>query len=115
MKGKVIKGHKKANGIGFPTANIKNIDNIGTGIYAGRVKLRTKMYDAVLYVGEKRKDILEAHLFGYKGDLYGKEIEIKVLDRIRDDKEVENDPLLIREMIEKDCLDAKALLDSKNT
>jgi riboflavin kinase / FMN adenylyltransferase len=110
-KGKVLEGHKKANGIGFPTANIVNINNVHSGIYAGRVGLNGVNYDAVLYVGEKRKDILEAHLFDFQGDLYNKEIEVNVIEKIREDEEVD-DFSVLKDMIKKDCDDAKFFLST---
>ncbi len=108
-KGKVIEGHKKANGIGFPTANILNINNISSGIYAGKVKFNDDDFGAVIYIGERRKEILEAHLFDFGGDLYGVEIEVEVIEKIRDDKVV-SDFSLLKEMINKDYADAIEIL-----
>lgn len=109
IKGKVLEGHKKANGIGFPTANILNVSKISSGIYAGRVDLDGEKFDAVIYIGEKRKEILETHLFDFEGDLYRKEIEVEIVGKIREDKEVV-DFLVLKEMINKDCVDARILL-----
>ena len=109
VKGKVLKGNKKAGKIGFPTANIKNTEKVLPGIYAGLVTVAKKTHDAVLYVGTNSIDTLEAHLLDFKGDLYGKEISVEVLEKIRDDEHV-TDMTLLKEMIEKDCLDAWAIL-----
>jgi riboflavin kinase/FMN adenylyltransferase len=109
IKGKVLKGNKKAGNLGYPTLNLKNTENILPGIYAGHVFLKSKRYDAVIYVGNNRKEVLEAHIFDFKANLYGKEVDVQVLDKIRDDKNV-TDVLLLKEMIEKDCLDARSIL-----
>lgn len=109
IEGKVQKGNKKAGKMGFPTANIKNTTKVLPGIYAGLVTVAKKEHDAVLYVGANNKDILEAHLLDYKGNLYGKTIKVEVLEKIRDDKHV-TDTILLKEMIEKDCMDAWAIL-----
>lgn len=109
MSGKVLKGNKKAGAMGFPTANIKNTGNVLPGIYAGRASTNKKTYDAVVYVGTNNIDILEVHFFDFKGNIYGKNIKVEILQKIRDDKHV-TDTLLLKEMIERDCLDAKAFL-----
>lgn len=104
--GKVLKGQEKASGIGFPTANISNTNNCPSGIYAGKVRFGGDEFIAVIYIGERRKDILEAHLFDFGGDLYGKEIEVDVIKKLREDK-VAPDLSQLKEMIKKDCNDAK--------
>jgi riboflavin kinase/FMN adenylyltransferase len=109
--GKVLEGQRKAEGIGFPTANILNTENVSSGIYAGRVNLEGEKFNAVIYIGEKRKDILEAHLFDFDGDLYGKEIEIEVIHKLRDDGEI-NDFEILKKTIKKDVEDAKIFLST---
>jgi riboflavin kinase/FMN adenylyltransferase len=95
INGKVLKGNKKAGKMGFPTANIKNTENVLPGIYVGRASTVKKKYDAVIYVGENNKDVLEVHFFDYKGNLYGKSIKVDILEKIRDDKHV-TDVLLLK-------------------
>lgn len=109
IKGKVQKGNKKAGKMGFPTANIENTEKVLPGIYAGIVSIAKKNHDAVLYVGTNNPGILEAHLLDYKGNLYNKSIKVEVVKKIRDDKHV-TDVTLLKEMIEKDCMDAWAIL-----
>ncbi|MES2224064.1 MAG: riboflavin kinase [Patescibacteria group bacterium] len=108
-EGKVLKGDKSATKLGFPTANINNKDNVLPGIYAGRVVLGKEILDAVLYVGKKRKEILEAHILDFKKNIYGKTIKVEVLEKIRDDEEF-SDIGLLKEKIEKDTMDAWAIL-----
>lgn len=54
-----------------------------SGIFAAKVFVDGKEYSAAAYADPSRK-ILEAHLLDFSGDLYGKEIEIELFEKIRD-------------------------------
>lgn len=111
LTGKVIEGQKIGQKIGFPTANIALHEQINPGIYAGKVELEDKNYSAALYISSKRPDILEAHILDWKGDIYGKDIWVEVLKKIRDDrffKEDEN----IAEVIENDIKEVRQCLQA---
>ena len=73
ISGKVIKGKGIGKKLGFPTVNIKLIEKIESGVYAGFVRFGNKDYIAGIFVGPDKK-LIEAHLIGFSGDLYGKEI-----------------------------------------
>ncbi len=88
IKGKVTKGKEIGRKLGFPTANIANISKIKPGIYAGQVKIGEKKMLAALYVSEKSEEILEAHIIDFSEDIYGKEIEVEVLEKIRGDQNI---------------------------
>lgn len=93
FSGKVIKGHGVGRTLGFPTANIRAEvrDKLlpGSGVYFVRAKTGRKMYDGALFVG-KRETFLdtnfsaELHFMNFKGDLYGRNVLIYVVARIRD-------------------------------
>ncbi len=100
VKGVVKDGNKKGREHGFPTANISN-DGVAIGIYAGKVFALDKYYKAAVYVGTPRPDVLEAHLLDFAGDLYGRVIEVTILNKLRDDF-FETDNEKLRLMIEKD-------------
>ena len=91
--GIVQKGIKRGQALGFPTANISLDDHAVSGIYAARVALEGKEYSAAAFVDHERK-VLEAHVLDFSGDLYGKEITIELLQKIRDNKKFENDNAL---------------------
>lgn len=82
ISGKVVRGNKRGGQLGFPTANIVLNKKIEKGVYGGEVELENKKYSAVIFVGRSGK-ILEAHLLGFEGDLYGKKITVKILNKIR--------------------------------
>lgn len=84
-KGTVQKGKRLATKLGFPTINISLEDGEKlSGIFAAKVFVDGKEYNAAAYV-HKRRHTLEAHLFDFTGDLYGKEVEIELLKKMRED------------------------------
>lgn len=87
ISGVVIKGVGKGKNLGFPTVNIQLLENIESGVYSGKVFFDGKKYKAGIFVKE---NILEAHIIGFNGDLYGEEIEVEIGERIRDVKKFEN-------------------------
>ncbi|MEK7113397.1 MAG: riboflavin kinase [Patescibacteria group bacterium] len=92
ISGKVIKGDGYGRKIGFPTANIerRGFANLKTkpklGIYAGNVEISDKIYKAGIIIGPVDKNNLpkiEAHLIGFKKDIYGEKIELRLEKFIR--------------------------------
>lgn len=75
----------KGRTIGFPTANIRISSDIFSGIYAGVVDIEGKNYKSAIYVGHKRPRVLEAHIIGFNGDLYGRDIAVTVGEKVRED------------------------------
>lgn len=110
VSGIVETGFKNGTKMGFPTANIAYpLEKLlpADGVYKGKVL----GYDAVVNIGknptfEAEKRTVEAHLIGYEGDLYGREIEVEFISRIRDDKKFKNIEALIAQ-IEKDIKSIK--------
>ncbi len=92
IKGKVIAGHKKGTVIGYPTANIDVHHELipHTGVYGVRVVYEGISYDGIVNVGFNptfNRDSLsvEVHIFDFNHDIYGKEIEIAFIGRIREE------------------------------
>lgn len=79
--GKVLRGSRQAKTLGFPTANIPYEREEIAGTYAGQVTVHGAVYKAAVYADPKR-GLLEAHLFGFSGDLYGEEIRITLLAKV---------------------------------
>lgn len=88
--GIVQKGDRRGTALGFPTANIAVPYMELSGIYTARVLVGGIEYGAAGFADRERK-MLEAHLLDFSGDLYGKEITIRLLKKIRDSKKFEND------------------------
>lgn len=109
IKGLVIHGNKKGQKLGFPTANVRvDFDlNLETGVYAGYVLFDEKKYQSAFFFGDNK--IIEAFIFDFAEDLYGKEIEILIDRKIRDKYKFKNDQEAIFQ-ITKDVENIKKLL-----
>ncbi|MBO8137045.1 MAG: bifunctional riboflavin kinase/FAD synthetase [Desulfotomaculum sp.] len=93
IKGIVVTGDKRGSTIGFPTANIDLDDKILTpanGVYSVHVDVGDDIYLGVANIGTKPtfnnnevKRNLEVHLLDFNGDLYGQQITVKFLRRLR--------------------------------
>ncbi len=95
ISGKVIKGDGYGRKIGFPTVNLnsKTRDLPKTGVYAGKVSLDGIEYRAGIVVGPGKK--LEAHLIGYDGNAYGKEVTLEIKNFLRKFKKFDTEEKLI--------------------
>ena len=99
LKGKVVNGNAIGRTIGFPTANL-NIDQDyklipKNGVYLIRSILDGKTVYGMMNIGVKptlkSKDIsIEVNLFEWGGDLYGKMIEVFILQYIREEKKFDS-------------------------
>ncbi len=78
LSGRVVKGDSYGRTIGFPTVNLVSStkDLPKDGVYAGMGILDGKEYRAGIVIGPNDK--IEAHLIGYSGDAYGKEVTLKI-------------------------------------
>lgn len=103
--GIVAGGSAKAQTLGYPTVNIPLADDT-SGIFAAEVRVDRSLYPAVAFADPVRK-ILEAHLFHYSGNLYGEQIKITLLKKLRDTKAfTDNDSL--KSAMDEDAAAAKA-------
>ena len=94
VRGRVRKGEGKGTALGFPTVNIPCPANIPSGIFAGEVWWRGRKYPAALYKNTT-KEILEAHILDFSGNVYGEEIRITAFKKIRDTQQFADTDLLI--------------------
>ncbi|MEO8637751.1 MAG: riboflavin kinase [Candidatus Taylorbacteria bacterium] len=83
VRGKVEKGKGEGERLGYPTANIPLKEKLASGIYRGSVMIGGDTYSAALFVNVAGT-LLEAHVLDFTGDLYGKEIEVELKEKIRD-------------------------------
>ena len=79
--------------MGFPTANIEADAALDArdGVYASRVEVDGRMYDAMSNLGYKptvdgRRRLLETNIFGFEGDLYGRRLRVELLRFIRPER-----------------------------
>lgn len=95
ITGIVVEGNKIGRSIGFPTANIEIEDKFkliaAGGVYACRVDIDGKRYAGMGNIGTRPTVginglVTEVHIFDFDKDIYGQEITIYFVDRIRDEK-----------------------------
>jgi drug/metabolite transporter (DMT)-like permease len=103
---RVIKGQGKGKAIGFPTANLDKVDlDIPHGVYAVKVKLRGQDYFGLMHFGFKdifkREVSLEVFIKDFSSDIYGEELNIEVMEKIREVKKITSSEFLA-ETIKKD-------------
>jgi riboflavin kinase / FMN adenylyltransferase len=92
IAGTVTSGAGRGRTLGFPTANIDSDRPllVSRGVYWGRVHVGQTQHSAVVNVGVRPTFgettlAVEAHLLDFTGDLYGREVRLDFLDRIRDE------------------------------
>jgi riboflavin kinase/FMN adenylyltransferase len=103
--GIVQKGQQLGKELGFQTVNIPLDDKEPSGVYAARVKVGEEEYDAVAFADQARH-VLEAHLLDFSADLYGWNIKIELLEKIRERMHFSDDATM-RETIAGDIVAAK--------
>lgn len=93
LRGAVVEGFQRGRTIGVPTANLGCEDQLipVDGVYTGRCAIEGQMYAAAVSIGslptfEQRKYQVEAHLLNFEGDLYGRTIEVELIDWLREQR-----------------------------
>ena len=106
VEGVVQPGDRRGRELGYPTANVElgDYQRPRYGIYAVRVTLDDgSEHPGVASLGvrptfEPPRELLEAHLLDFDGDLYGRKIEVALHAFIRDERKFENVEALVAEM-----------------
>lgn len=112
--GIVVSGKKLGRTIGFPTANLsinKDILIPKIGVYYTNVEYNKKIYKGITSVGNNptvngKNITIETNILDFNEDIYGKELKVSFIKRIRDEKKFANLNKL-REQLEKDKKFAK--------
>jgi riboflavin kinase/FMN adenylyltransferase len=117
IEGPVLEGDRRGRTIGFPTANIGLGEYLRPvyGIYAVRAATADgAVYDGVANLGirpmwQTAEPMLEAHLFGFTGDLYGRKIRVQLIDFLRPEAKFDSVEALVAQM-DRDAAAARAAL-----
>ncbi len=118
VTGSVVKGYRRGTDIGYPTANIKSEKVIpATGVYAIIAELEDIRHPGVINIGYNptfgNEEIsAEVHLLDFEGDIYGKDITVLFIDRLRDEIKFKSPEELARQ-IKKDIERAREILSSR--
>ena len=105
VRGQVVKGDQRGQTIGFPTANLEATGRQlpADGVYAGTVTIDGTDYTAAVSVGVKptfgdAPRAFEAFITDFRGDLYGKTLEVKVLRWLREQWPFPSADALVQQM-----------------
>jgi riboflavin kinase/FMN adenylyltransferase len=120
LVGRVVKGSGRGKQIGFPTANVSPLDKKcllpGNGIYAVRVLWNNKILAGAANVGvrpsfkEKNPSVhLEVYILDFSKNLYGQELEVQFVKRVRNEQKFSSVPKLIAQ-IHKDVAKIRRIL-----
>jgi riboflavin kinase/FMN adenylyltransferase len=98
LTGIVEKGFGRGQEIGFPTANINPLPIKPIpldGVYAVKVCIDEKLFGGMMSIGEnvtfgETKKTMEVNIFDFCENIYGKEIEVEFVSRIRDMQKFDN-------------------------
>jgi riboflavin kinase/FMN adenylyltransferase len=94
----VVSGDQRGRTIGFPTANLQSDADLmpARGVYAVRARADGGPWHlAVANLGNRPTFdgmgiLLEVHLLDFQGDLYGRELEVALVSRIRGERKFES-------------------------
>lgn len=109
--GEVVHGDKRGRTLGYPTANLvpdARYVTPGHGVYACRAGVvgpdAEAWFAAAVNVGVRpqfvtgRGELIEAYLLDFEGDLYGQELRIEFLERLRGEKRFDSVDALVEQM-----------------
>jgi riboflavin kinase / FMN adenylyltransferase len=118
VAGEVVQGDQRGRTLGFPTANLVPRDGYvvpGHGVYACRAQTADgAVHVAATNVGVRpmfvtgRGELIEAFLVDFDGDLYGSQLRVEFLKRLRGEKRFESVDALVEQM-GRDVEDTRAI------
>jgi len=124
FEGRVMHGLALGRDLGYPTANLTFGEYLrpAYGIYAVRVGVETAdgvdWYDGVASfgirptIGADEEPVLEAYIFDYAGDLYGRHLRVQLIDYIRPELKFDGLEALAAQ-IDEDCREARRILAAR--
>jgi len=117
VTGTVVHGHRRGRGLGFPTANLKAEKDLlpAPGVYAVKVCIANELLDGACNIGTNPTFgndglSLEVFLFDFDGDLYGVEVTLFFIERLRDEQRF-TDLQALKEAITADVARCRAILE----
>jgi riboflavin kinase/FMN adenylyltransferase len=121
VRGEVVDGDKRGRTLGFPTANIVPSDGFvipGHGVYACVAHVGDEAVPAATNIGVRpmfqtgRGELIETYLIDWSGDLYGQELRIDFLKRLRGERRFPSVDDLVAQM-DRDVVDALATVSGR--
>ncbi len=121
LRGRVVDGDKRGRDLGFPTANLIPREGYalpGHGVYACVAHVDGRAVPAATNIGvrpmfnSRHGELIEAHLIDWDGDLYGRELHIDMLKRLRGERRFASVDALVEQM-GRDVVDALATVSGR--
>ena len=106
LRGVVVRGQARGRSLGFPTANL-NLPRSqivpGNGIYAARAIVEGAARPAAVSIGvrptfDDGERVVEVHILDFGGDLYGSELAVEFVERLRDELRFDSAEELVAQM-----------------
>ena len=120
LRGIVVKGQQLGRVLGYPTANLKLHQHsplfLANGIYAVKVTLDKITYKGMANIGirptlDQHELTVEVNIFEFEGEIYGQELVLHFIDRIRDEKKF-NSLNELKEQIARDKIQVTEILST---
>ncbi len=100
LEGEVIHGDKMGRTFGYPTMNLKAVNEMipAFGVYAAKVKIKYEIYNAMASINHGLELRVEANIFDFNEEIYGEYAEIILYKYIRSDIKFNSFDELIAQM-----------------
>ncbi len=117
LTGQVVKGDQRGRELGFPTANLRIHPDMmlpGDGIYATWAVVDGKRHAGATSIGVRptfglTERLVEVYILDFDADLYGAEIEVEFVKKLRDQETFSNVEALVQQ-VERDVADTRSVL-----
>jgi riboflavin kinase/FMN adenylyltransferase len=116
IEGEVVHGSHRGHSLGFPTANLHTANELlpAYGVYAVLATVNKRRLKGVASIGvrptfDAGPVSVEVYLFDYAGDLYGKQMDVSFVKRLRGEEKFRDAESLVRQ-IRKDVQEAELVL-----
>jgi riboflavin kinase/FMN adenylyltransferase len=98
VDGEVVEGRRRGREIGFPTANLRTDNELVPphGVYATTLTVDGIAHASITNVGlrptfgDTVESTIETHVLGFAGDLYGRQVRLGFVQRLRDERKFED-------------------------
>lgn len=118
IEGVVVPGSHRGQTLGFPTANLRTLNELipGHGVYAVLAEVDCRRLQGVASIGVRPTFgggpvSIEVYLFGFHEDIYGRHVDVSFVERLRGEEKFPDVESLVRQM-QKDTEQAKKVLEN---
>jgi len=106
VRGVVVSGDARGAGMGFPTANLRLSETVavpGRGVYAVLICHAGSRHDGVANIGVRptfggSAEVVEVHLFDFDGSLYGEQLAVQFVAKLRGEQRFDGVDALVRQI-----------------